>query len=299
MIERRHLGKTGMEVSVLGFGGSEIGYERASRATVDRLLGEALDAGLNVIDTAECYPRSEALIGQTVSHRRADYFLFTKCGHATSFNLPDWHPALLGFSIERSLKLLQTDHLDLIQLHSCDEDVLRKGAVLGPLATARRQGKVLFVGYSGDGAAALAAVRSGAFDVLQTSVSVADQEAIEKTLPEAAARGMGVIAKRPLANTAWKTGSLPDDPYHHEYWERLNVLRYPFLGGPLPAAIGTALRFTLAVPQVHTAIVGTKTPGRFRENAALLAAGPLPAEEYEAIRHRWREVAKPGWTGQQ
>ncbi len=66
MIERRRLGKTGMEASVLGFGGSEIGYQRASLKSVERLLGGALDAGLNVIDTAECYEDSEELIGRAV-----------------------------------------------------------------------------------------------------------------------------------------------------------------------------------------------------------------------------------------
>src|SRR5918998_4266789 len=118
-VERRVFGETGLEVSVLGFGGSEIGYERATPATVEKLLGSALDAGLNVIDTAECYLESEELIGRAVSHRRGDYYLFTKCGHAQGFDLPDWDARLLAKSIDRSLQRLKTDYLDLIQLHSC------------------------------------------------------------------------------------------------------------------------------------------------------------------------------------
>ena len=70
-----------MNVSVLGFGGSEIGYERASLSSVSKLLNRALDAGVNVIDTAECYVTSEELIGNAISARRGDYYLFTKCGH--------------------------------------------------------------------------------------------------------------------------------------------------------------------------------------------------------------------------
>jgi len=76
-LERRRLGRTDMDVSVLGFGGSEIGYERVATATVTRLLGSAIDAGLNVIDTAECYESSEELIGQAIGGRRRDYHLFT------------------------------------------------------------------------------------------------------------------------------------------------------------------------------------------------------------------------------
>jgi len=81
-METRRLGRTGINVSVLGFGGSEIGAANASIATVERILGGALDAGLNLIDTAACYADSENLIGRAVSHRRRDFFLMTKCGHA-------------------------------------------------------------------------------------------------------------------------------------------------------------------------------------------------------------------------
>src|SRR5499425_1363223 len=103
-MERRRLGRTDMEVSVLGFGGSEIGYERASLRTVQRLLGSALDDGLNVIDTAECYENSEELIGKAISGRRREFHLFTKCGHGKSYGHADWRPAALLASIERSLR---------------------------------------------------------------------------------------------------------------------------------------------------------------------------------------------------
>ncbi len=117
---------------------------------VDRLLGQALDAGINVIDTAECYGQGEELIGQAVGHRRSEYYLFTKCGHASGFDLPDWSPRLLEQSIERSLQRLKTDHLDLIQLHSCSEDTLRQGEVIEVLQQARAAGKTRYIGYSGD-----------------------------------------------------------------------------------------------------------------------------------------------------
>ena len=296
-MERRRLGKTDMDVSVLGFGGSEIGYQRVSRRTVERLLGSALDAGLNVIDTAECYDNSEELIGRAVGARRADYHLFTKCGHGNSWGRGEWRPAALRKSIERSLKRLATDHVDLIQLHSCSLAELQKGDVVDALEQVRGAGQARYIGYSGDGQAARYAVECGAFDTLQTSVSVADQEAIELTVPLAQRYRMGVIAKRPIANVAWRHTRRPDS-YYEDYWMRLKKLDYPFLREPLEAAVATSLRFTLSLPGVHTAIVGTTKPEHWQQDAALLAAGALPAREMDRIRARWAEVAEVSWVGQ-
>lgn len=204
-MEKRELGKTGMQVSVLGFGGAEIGYENASPESVAQLLGSALDAGLNVIDTAECYADSEEKIGRALSGRRDHYYLFTKCGHAAGFDLPDW-----------DLRLLE---------------------------------------------------------------------------------------QRPIANAAWRFNSTsaenasPPD-YWKPYLERLQELDYEFLTGELRQSIATALRFTLSVAGVDTAIVGTTKPDRWQQNAELLEGGALSNAEFEAIRDRWRSVAIANWVGQ-
>ena len=295
-MQRRKLGKTGIDASVLGFGGSEIGYQGVSARTVARLLGGALDAGLTVIDTAECYDDSEVLIGKTLGTRRREVALFTKCGHAGGWGRADWRLEPLLKSIERSLKRLQTDYVDLVQLHSCSLDVLKRGDAITALERARERGWTRYIGYSGDSTAARYAIETGRFDTLQTSISIADQEAIELTLPLAQARGMGVIAKRPLANVAWRYTRRPES-YYADYYERLRALEYPFLKQP-DTAVATALRFTLSVPGVHTAIVGTTKPERWHENAALLRRGALPQKEYDAIRARWRQVADASWEGQ-
>jgi aryl-alcohol dehydrogenase-like predicted oxidoreductase len=297
-MEKRCFGKTDMHVSALGFGGAEIGFEKASDDVVSRLLGDALDAGLNVIDTAECYLQSEELIGRAAAGRRDHFYLFTKCGHPVEPSTGDWRPESLLQSIERSLKRLKTDRVDLVQLHSCSEDELRKGDVIAALQRARERGHTRYIGYSGDGQAARYAVECGAFDSLQTSVSIADQQAIDLTLPLAQERRMGVIAKRPIANAVWRHAKKPENAYVQPYWERINKLDYDFLGSGGEKSISIALRFTLSIPGVHTAIVGTSKPGRWRENAALLQAGPLTPQQFELIRARWREVADAKWVGQ-
>jgi aryl-alcohol dehydrogenase-like predicted oxidoreductase len=298
-MEKRKYGNTDMQVSILGFGGAEIGFEGATESQVEKLLGSALDAGLNIIDTAECYRTSEELIGKTVSHRRSEYFLFTKCGHASGLELPDWDPKMLEMSIDRSLERLKTDYVDVIHLHSCSEEILRQGDVIDVVKRAKEKGKTRYIGYSGDHKAALYAVQSGAFDSLETSLSIADQEAVELTLPEALKRGMGVTIKRPVANVAWRTGQKPDNEYAHTYWDRLQVLDYDFLEPGSEESVGTALRFTLSVPGVHTAIVGTKNPDRWVQNAKLLEKGKLEEGRYTAIRTRWRERAGNDWIGQE
>src|SRR5262249_31777732 len=182
-LEQRRLGRTDMVASVLGFGGSEIGYQGVSGRTVGRLLGGALDAGLNVIDTAECYDESESLIGRAIGKRRAECYLFTKGGHAGGWGRADWSATAILAGIERSLRRLATDHLDLVQLHSCTLAELKRGGAIEGLERARERGWVRYIGYSGDGEAARYAVECRRFDALQTSVSIADQEAIELTLP--------------------------------------------------------------------------------------------------------------------
>lgn len=297
-MEKRRFGKTDMDVTVLGFGGAEIGYEGASQDTVTELLNSALDAGLNVVDTAVGYVNSEEMIGKAVGGRRGEFYLFSKCGRGGSEDAEVWSRKALLDDIQTSLRELRTDYLDLIQIHSCPKNLLEKSEAIAALQEARDKGYARYIGYSGDSWDAVYAIETDAFDALQTSISIADQQAIDLLLPRTRDRNMGVIVKRPIANAAWRTGQKPAEAYHHAYWDRLQELKYDFLNDGLDQAIAIALRFTLSQPGVHTAIVGTKKPGRWKENADLLKAGPLPQEQINAIRARWSEVADETWVGQ-
>jgi aryl-alcohol dehydrogenase-like predicted oxidoreductase len=295
-IERRTLGRTGMKVGVVGFGGSETGYGGMSARALAKVLNSALDAGLNLIDTAACYGDGEDQIGRALADRRKEFFLLTKCGHAAGLAGGDWEPAIIAKSIDRSLRRLRTDYVDVMQLHSCSVAELRDERVVEALTRARDAGKARFIGYSGDSDDALCAVEMGIFDTLQISVNIADQEAIERVLPKARARKLGVIVKRPIANAAWIGRRPGADWYSRPYYDRLQLLGYEFLGRE--DSVATALRFTLSAPGVHCAIVGTTRPGRFEQNARSAALGRLSGRQYDAIRARWRAVAKPGWTGE-
>ena len=305
-IERRRFGKTDMDVAVLGFGGAEIGYEKTDQETVSKLLNAALDAGLNVVDTAECYIDSEVQIASAIGHRRKEYFLFTKCGHTVdaSGRTPDWTKAGIRSSLERSLTRLKTDAVDLLQLHTCSIDELEKGECIEALEEAKKAGKTRYIGYSGDSLAARYAVECGRFDALQTSVSFCDQEAIELTLPLAKAKNMGVVAKRPIANAVWRYDVAPTNGSHMVYWQRLQELKYAFASGEArdrqdaDGPAGVAMRFTAMQPGVHTLIVGTSKPERWKQNADLMQAGALSKELSESIRATWKQVAKSDWIGQ-
>jgi aryl-alcohol dehydrogenase-like predicted oxidoreductase len=296
-MEKRRLGRTNLDVTVLGFGSA--GIAGGDLENIRKVLNSALDAGINVIDTAECYEGSEESIGNAISKRRAEFFVFTKCGHPRGIGSQDWSANSILESIERSLRRLQTDCIDLIQLHGCSEAVLKKGEAISALEKARERGWVRYLGYSGDGRPARFAVECDAFDALQTSINIADQEAISQIVPLARTRNIGLIAKRPLANFAWKTGHKPINAYHHEYYERLRKLNFDFLSNDsAEESIAIALRFVLSVPGVHTAIVGTTKPERSEENARLLESSPLRPDKYNAIRERWDVIAPKTWIGQ-
>jgi hypothetical protein len=270
------------------------------------------------------YGNSEEKIGRSLRGRRHRFLIGTKCGRCLpprsnpnglivrlqrkfkcslgleeDYESLDWHPRSLEWSIHRSLRRLKTDYIDLLFLHSCSERTLQKPEVLEVLFRARKSGKVRFIGYSGERPALLFAIQSGQFQAVQISLNIADQDAIETILPLTTREGLGVIAKRPLANSLWKSAQRPDPvryPHYQEYWERLQQLRYNFLPDNRASEIG--LRFALSIPGAHSAIPGTTNPDHLLENARYAAEGPLPGDLFNMIRSTWSTVSKPSWIGQ-
>src|SRR5687767_1625005 len=113
-------GKTGLQVSPLGFGAAPIGYLDTERQRVARILNLLLDAGVNLIDTAANYPGAEEAIAETVGGRRGEFVLVSKCGtKLDDVRDPPWSAANVTKTVERSLRRLRTDRLDVMLLHSC------------------------------------------------------------------------------------------------------------------------------------------------------------------------------------
>lgn len=301
-------GRTGFQVTPLGFGAAPIGYLKVDQERIATILNALLDAGVNVIDTAASYPGSEESIGSSVFHRRSEFVLISKCGQSFP-DLPGdaWSPEVIAGTVDRALRRLKTDHLDVMLLHSCDLATLKKGEAIGALAKARDAGKIRYAGYSGDNEAAAYAAGHADIAVIETSVNLADQLNIDTVLPVARKNNLGVIAKRPIANAAWKQhGEQPGfyGNYASEYHNRLKQMKLNpadlgIKGAEKEAWAELALRFTLSQPGVHTAIIGTTNPENARANISAAKKGPLPADIVEKIRAAFRQ-ADPAkkWAGQ-
>lgn len=292
------LGNTGLQVSRLGIGLAEIGvqitHEEGSEAA--RVLNIALDNGINFLDTAGCYGISEELIGNSISHRRDEYVLATKCGHVTGdYQGESWTAQTIRDSVDRSLERMKTDYLDLVQLHSCSVDILKRGEVTEALLDAQRIGKTRFVGFSGDNESANWAIDSGLFDTLQTTFNLVDQRARTKLFPRAEEKGMGIIIKRPIANAAWGSNGAPiygKSGSADEYFQRAKAMARP---GSIPCApddrILLALGYVFACPEVNTAIVGTRNSTHLQANIGEVEKGiTLSTQTIEELNKRFEEM---------
>ncbi|MFG0257976.1 MAG: aldo/keto reductase [Phycisphaerales bacterium JB043] len=305
-VQYRTLGRTGLKVSLLGYGSNRVGSPNTSQDDLDRMFHQAFDNGLNNIDTAPCYPDSEARIGKSIRGKRDDLVLITKVGHTHDFRHRDNERIdsaehAMGL-VDQSLQRLGTDYLDVVLIHSLPLEMLRQGHSLEGLKRAQEQGKVRFIGYSGDADAGKYAVDSNEFDVLMTTISCVDQQNIDLLMPKAIENNMGVMLKRPLANAIFRYADRQQGG-RRAYWDRREALDFDFFRDPArmasgpDGAAGIMLRFAAMVEGVHTLSVGTMTRGRWASNNAILNEGPLGDELYQHIRERWHEVAQPDWIG--
>lgn len=293
-LPQRPFGNTGLTVSALGLGAGQIGTAQQDDAAVGQLLNAALDAGITLIDTARGYGLSEERIGRHLAHRRAEFVLSTKVGYGIPGHA-DWTYAGVRAGVVEALRLLRTDYLDIVHLHSCPRPTLEAGEVLQALHDAAQAGQVRVVAYSGENEPLHWAVHSGRVGSVEHSLNFCDQRVIDEVLPHAMARGLGVIAKRPIANAPWRYAECPRGDYAEEYWWRWQTMGLDPRGLPWDAL---ALRFAAYTPGVHACIVGTANLAHLRHNVTLVEQGPLPADQVAAMRQAFKQHDPGWWVGQ-
>jgi aryl-alcohol dehydrogenase-like predicted oxidoreductase len=306
-IETRPLGRTGTDVTILGYGAMELRGEPHGSATADEdagwLLNEVLDAGINLIDTSPDYGRSEELIGRYLGHRRDEYFLASKCGCLLGPPPPgarppfphDWSAANVRAGVEQSLRRLSTDRLDLVQVHmSPSRAQLDADDTVPTLMALRDEGKVRFIGMSGILPNLPDHIAMGVFEVFQIPYSALQREH-EDLITAAAGTGAGTLIRGGAARgTAaedknWTVQPLSSPgPPAQDRWQAAGLdevldggmSRHEFI-----------LRFTLSHPALSSTIVGTSSLDHLRGNLAIAEKGPLPPDLYQRARDALQPAA--------
>jgi aryl-alcohol dehydrogenase-like predicted oxidoreductase len=300
-IATRKLGRTGADVTILGYGAMELRGQPRGPAVADedagRLLNAVLDAGINLIDTSVDYGRSEELIGRYVGHRRDEYFLASKCGcplQAPPGTPPpyphDYSAANVRADVEQSLRRLGTDRLDLVQVHmSPSRAQLETDDTVSTLRELQDAGKVRFIGMSGTLPNLPDHIAMGVFDVFQIPYSAVQREH-EDLIAAASAAGAGTLIRGGVARGApaedknWRQGPLGlAEGEGRRRWEG-SELDSSALNGMSPMEF--MLRFTISHPGLSTTIVGTSNVDHLRANIAAAENGPLPADVYEQAKKR-------------
>lgn len=289
----RRLGRTAINVSEIGLGALEIGRDWGIRVEGDfgrpderasvRLLQEAMERGINFIDTAPAYQLSEERIGKAVSGHRSEVYLATKVGEHYDDDRGFWYDygrEAVRASIEQSLRRLRTDVIDVIQIHSASLEVIEKGEVLAEMQRFQKAGHVRFVGMSGGHEEAAAAILSGEYDTVQVDYNLLRRQADETVFPLARERDVGVIVMAPLAH-----GSLTDKRAHLPPEQYRQVQQLEFLERSDQSLAQAAIRFILASPAVSTIIAGTRKLENLEANL-VAASARLTAEEMSAILER-------------
>ena len=273
VVRKRKLGNTGLEVSEVGYGALEIGRDWAADCNPDpshpteaeagRVLNAVLDRGINFIDTAPAYWNSEEFIGKAIAHRRSEYILATKVGEHCdrSGSFYDYSAKATLEFIDRSLKRLQTEYIDLLQIHSASIEVLERGETFGAMQEAQRAGKVRHLGMTGGIAECERAVELGGYETVQFPYNLLNRSAENRLFGLAREKNVGCIIMRGLAG-----GKLTSKYSNLQDQKLVEVIReLDRIAAPeLLAAV--AVRFVMARPEVSSAIFGTRRIEAVDEN---------------------------------
>lgn len=300
------LGRTGLEVTKLGYGAMELrgpGGRRTGRnldeAEAGAILNAVLDAGINWVDTSPDYGISEELIGRHLAARRDEFFLASKCACAVSpdgspvgFGQHDFSRANVRAGVEQSLRRMKTDHLDLVQFHaSPSRETLEENDSVAELLELQREGKVRFIGMSGTLPNIEGQIAMGVFDVFQIPYSAVEREH-EEVISRAAEAGAGIVIRGGVARGIPAASDEEIERLPDNFRDAFRARRDRFDDARLEdlldgmSRMEFMLRFTLSHPDMNTTIVGTANPGHLRANLDAAAKGALPLELYREAKSR-------------
>jgi aryl-alcohol dehydrogenase-like predicted oxidoreductase len=301
-LPKRSLGRTGLQVTTLGFGALEL---RGMVAGVgrplmpgqpERILHAVLDAGINYIDVAVDYGEAEEHLGRCIAGRRHEFFLASKCGcpldvsrfspsERTRYGTPlprlhDYSRQHIIDACHQSLRRMKTDYLDVLQFHfSPAKELLEREGAIQTLQDLKQAGKIRFLGVSSILPNLIDHIHMGVFDVFQIPYSALQPEH-EAAIAEAAKAGSGIVIRGGVARGEPGAGQSSADVWKLWKQAQLDAL----LEGM--SATEFMLRFTITNPDMHTTIVGTLNPAHLQENVSAVLKGPLPAPMYHEAKRR-------------
>lgn len=291
------LGRTGLRVTRLGFGAMEVrgsriwGGRPVTDQQADTILNAVLDEGINFIDTANDYGKSEEYIGKFLAHRRQEYYLATKCGctvvhkDETTDDTPHvWTRENLFRGLNESLQRMKTDYIDIMQLHNPPAEETEQNKLVDVLKEMQQQGKVRFISISTTLPHLPTYLKWGVFDTFQIPYSALEREH-EGWISQAAKAGIGTIIRGGVARGEVGVGLGNEDR-----WKKFEAAGLDELLEPDESRTAFLLRYTLSHPDVHTIIAGTLYPEHLRQNIAALQRGPLSPQVYAEAKRRLDQV---------
>jgi len=268
--------------------GSRIwGGRPVTEQQAEKILNTVLDSGINFIDTANDYGRSEEFIGKYIANRRHEYYLATKCGctvvrkDETTDDTPHiWTSDNLFRGLHESLQRMMTDYVDIMQLHNPPVEETEKNNLVDVLNEMKQQGKIRFVSISTTLPHLPTYLKWGVFDTFQIPYSALER-VHEDWISLVARAGIGTIIRGGVARGEAGVGMGNQDRWKKYEDAGLDTLRE---AGESRTAF--LLRYTLSHPDINTTIVGTLYPDHLKENVEAALRGPLPPDVYAEAKQR-------------
>ena len=309
-LETRTLGRTGLQVTQLGYGALEVRgvssedprARMPSEEHAKNILNAVLDSGINFIDTAWCYGRSEEMIGKFISHRRSEYTLAAKSGHGncSSTKYGSYTRKDILDCIEERLRNLKTDYVDLLQLHNPTGKDVEECECIETLKDLQARGWTRFIGCSSVNPHLNDHLSTGAYDAFQLPYSALEPEHYE-IISKSAKAGVGTIIRGGVAKGEPESAAVNKQRVANwkpslgasagiKGWDMFSEANLGDLVDEGETRTSFVLRFTMSHPDVHTIIVGTQNPEHLTQNIAAAEKGPLSPDVYAEAKNRLNSV---------